>query len=61
MRLKKRKQALKARAMAAGAPARECRWMRIADEESSLEAYFEKEAERLAEMSKGTKNIKRQN
>ena len=38
---RKRKQALKARAMVAGAPARECRWMRIADEESrSFEAYF---------------------
>ena len=56
---RKRKQALKARAMAAGAPARECRWMRIADEESrSFEAYFMKEAERLAEMRQRDKEYK---
>ena len=45
--------------MAAGAPARECRWMRIADEESrSFEAYFMKEAERLAEMRQRDKEYK---
>lgn len=57
--IRKRKQALKARAMVAGAPARECRWMRIADEESrSFEAYFMKEAERLAEMRQKEKERK---
>ena len=44
----KRKKELKKKAMAAGSPARENRWMRIADEESrSFESYFMREAEKL--------------